>query len=315
MTLCLASSLTSCPSPTPLPSTDPSGSASPTKPNLDERDQIHRYIAWFRTGYLSSSTSHSGAFDVGDATRLALSIWEDGFAAGETVEAIQAQIDALLDKESRCGNGSLMRCAPVGLVYFVDWDGNGEAGLEEMMERQGRVTHPHGVCAECCACYGGMIAGIMASSSPSSLSSSSSTAAAGQRQQQLTKQTLFSQHLQTRPWTAPILKTAFAKYTSLSSFTSTPASQIRSSGYVVHTLEAALWAFFTTDTFQEGALKAVNLGDDADTVGAVYGGLAGAYYGIEGVPRVWVDGLQKREVVDEVVEGVVRLVEARGGGA
>lgn len=75
------------------------------------------------------------------------------------------------------------------------------------------------------------------------------------------------------------------------------------------TLEAALWGFFTTDGFREGALKVVNLGGDADTVGAVYGGLAGAFYGIDCVPGEWMDGLVRRDLVEGVVEGVLGLVE------
>jgi len=67
-----------------------------------------------------------------------------------------------------------------------------------------------------------------------------------------------------------------------------------------------------TATFKEGALKAVNLGFDADTVGAVYGGLAGAWYGIEAIPEGWLNGLQAKSTVDGVVDGVVRLVEKGG---
>lgn len=78
---------------------------------------------------------------------------------------------------------------------------------------------------------------------------------------------------------------------------------------MVDTLEAALWCFFTTSGFREGALKAVNLGGDADTVGAVYGGLAGAFYGVEDVPVEWINGLMRKDLVDEVVKGVVKLVE------
>lgn len=81
---------------------------------------------------------------------------------------------------------------------------------------------------------------------------------------------------------------------------------------MVHTLEAALWAFFTTESFREGALKVVNLGDDADTVGAVYGGLAGSFYGVEEVPGEWIEGLKRKDLVDGVVEGVVKLVEKGG---
>ena len=127
--------------------------------------------------------------------------------------------------------------------------------------------------------------------------------------------------IQEFPFTSTILRTTFDRYkndrdeqsaTNFERFVQTPESEIQSSGYVVHTLEAALWAFFSTSTFQEGALKAVNLGDDADTVGAIYGGLSGAWYGIEVIPNEWIEGLQAKSMLDEVAEGVVKLVE-RGG--
>lgn len=70
--------------------------------------------------------------------------------------------------------------------------------------------------------------------------------------------------------------------------------------------------FFSTPTFQEGALKVVNLGDDADTVGAVSGGLSGAWYGVEAIPNEWIEGLQAKTMLDEVVEGVVKLLERDG---
>ena len=63
--------------------------------------------------------------------------------------------------------------------------------------------------------------------------------------------------------------------------------EIRASGYVVHTLEAALWAFHNSDNFRDGALLAVNLGGDADTTGAVFGQIAGAYYAVDGIPAAW----------------------------
>lgn len=72
-------------------------------------------------------------------------------------------------------------------------------------------------------------------------------------------------------------------------------SQIQSSGYVLHTLEVSFWAFLTTDTFSEAVLKAVNLGSDTDTTGAVAGGLAGLYYGIENIPKNWLDQISRKE--------------------
>ena len=66
---------------------------------------------------------------------------------------------------------------------------------------------------------------------------------------------------------------------------------IKGTGYVVDSLEAALWAFDRSDSFREGALLAVNLGDDADTTGAVYGQIAGAFYSGEQIPQEWVEKL------------------------
>ena len=65
--------------------------------------------------------------------------------------------------------------------------------------------------------------------------------------------------------------------------------EIKSSGYVIHTLEAALWAFYHSTNFEDGCILAVNLGEDADSVGAVYGQIAGAYYGYSQIPKRWLD--------------------------
>ena len=74
-----------------------------------------------------------------------------------------------------------------------------------------------------------------------------------------------------------------------------------SSGFVRHTLQAALWGFATTNSFEEGLLKVVNLGDDADTVGAVYGQIAGSYYGRSGLPDKWVEKIECREEIEDLV--------------
>ncbi len=73
---------------------------------------------------------------------------------------------------------------------------------------------------------------------------------------------------------------------------------IKSSGYVVDTLEAALWALSTTDNYKDAILKSVNLGDDTDTIAAVAGGLAGIIYGFDGIPTAWVDQLRGKKVID-----------------
>ena len=81
--------------------------------------------------------------------------------------------------------------------------------------------------------------------------------------------------------------------------------QIVGSGYVVKSLEAALWAFHDVQDFQEAVLRAVNLGDDADTTGAVCGQLAGAYWGESGIPAEWLEGLAKRDMIEKALAGLM----------
>jgi len=79
------------------------------------------------------------------------------------------------------------------------------------------------------------------------------------------------------------------------------------SGYVVKSLEAALWAFHNSASFMEGCLKAVNLGDDADTTGAVYGQLAGAHYGLELIPKSWREKIARRVQIESMAEEIYQI--------
>ena len=88
----------------------------------------------------------------------------------------------------------------------------------------------------------------------------------------------------------------------LETFKSLPAEKIKSTGYVVDALEAAVWSLITTDSFDQALLKAVNLGDDTDTVGAIAGGLAGLYYGYDSIPEEWLSAIKRRKWIEEMCE-------------
>ena len=168
------------------------------------------------------------------------------------------------------GNGSLMRMAPATLFFSSDieqaifWSGESS-----------RVTHGSPMCIDACRYMGALICGILKEKSKAEL----------------------------RQIVPPNLCDEIHAITELP-FEQIPVDQIRSGGYVLDTLTAALWAFFTTDTFEDGLIRAVNLGDDADTVGAVYGQLAGAYYGIEAIPSRWLEKLQRREEIETVARAL-----------
>ena len=89
--------------------------------------------------------------------------------------------------------------------------------------------------------------------------------------------------------------------------------EIRGTGYVVQSLEAALWAFHNSNSFEDGCLMAVNLGDDADTTGAIYGQLAGAYYGENGIPLAWRHRLCLNDIIHWMSEKIydTQIMERR----
>ena len=87
---------------------------------------------------------------------------------------------------------------------------------------------------------------------------------------------------------------------------------IQGTGYVVKSIEAALWAFHRSTSFEQGALMAVNLGDDADTTGAIYGQLAGAFYGMDAIPAAWTRRIALRDNIIGLADRLFALAADRG---
>ncbi|MEL1255771.1 ADP-ribosylglycohydrolase family protein [Flavobacterium sp. DGU38] len=79
-------------------------------------------------------------------------------------------------------------------------------------------------------------------------------------------------------------------------------NEIHSSGYVLHSLEASFWCFLNSDSFEETVLKAVNLGEDTDTTGAIAGGLAGIYFGLENIPQKWINNLARVKDIKDLTD-------------
>lgn len=87
-------------------------------------------------------------------------------------------------------------------------------------------------------------------------------------------------------------------------FRNVPEEEIRTTGYVIDSIEAAVWCLLTTDSYKDCMLRAVNLGDDTDTVAAIAGGLAGLYYGYEAIPMDWLAVIKKYEWIEQMCEGL-----------
>ncbi|KAL8964055.1 MAG: hypothetical protein Q9183_004739 [Haloplaca sp. 2 TL-2023] len=252
---------------------------------FDAKDQVQKYIAWYVMGYMSSI---GRCFDVGNATQTALSTWRKQLESNtgpESMEEGQAAVDRVLKRKSQCGNGSLMCVSPIGLVFHS----NVEMALEYAAASP-QLTHPYPTASEACKIYTKLIASTFSHVLKADLAS----------------------FFTCWPYEDSDLKSRLGKYDSLETWQEVGDEQISSSGYVVHSFKASSWAFFTANSFEAGALRAVNLGDDADTVGAIYGGLAGAFYGLEALPQTWIRDLQAKSIIDDLVKGVVKLASTGG---
>ena len=103
----------------------------------------------------------------------------------------------------------------------------------------------------------------------------------------------------------------YRRLRDLSAFNNLLDGEIKSSGYVVHTLEAAIWCLLNTDSYSECVLLAVNLGDDTDTVGAVAGGLAGLAYGAENIPAKWIDVIARKEWINDLCNDFAEIMDSK----
>lgn len=239
---------------------------------FDPHDQLTRYARWWQDGYLSSTGS---CFDIGGTVEPAL---EDFVRSGRTRRP----------RDPRgAGNGSLMRIAPVPLAFAAD-----PARAVGLAGESSWTTHGAPAAADACRYAAVLIVGAVAGTPKEELLASAYAPVPG----------LWAE----RPLVPEIEAIAAG------SFRHREPPEIRGGGYAVHCLEAALWALDRSSSFREGALLAVNLGDDADTTGAVFGQLAGALYGAGGIPPEWLDRLARRELIEDFAD---RLLERSGPGA
>ncbi|CAF0797388.1 unnamed protein product [Adineta steineri] len=260
MALCLASSLIS-------------------KQGFDPYDQLVRYKWWFKHGFLSS-TGH--CFDVGSATRRALDefsnrqkILKKHFKCRTDQEVDQLSYDAVrlvsgfnvnCSSPNVAGNGALMRLTPVPLFYF-----RSPSVAIEYAGRSAVITHGDRKAVDACRYYAALIVAAIHKES----------------KEQLLSNSFYEEHknwFQGQDRHPDILHIAQGSYKQSRGY----EGGIRGKGYIVKALEAALWAFWSNnDSFETGVLAAIQLGSDTDTTAAIYGQLAGAFYGYDKIPQKW----------------------------
>ena len=217
---------------------------------FDPMDQMQRYVRWWYDGYLSSN---GHCFDIGLTVSDSLERFED------TGDPYSGSTDAM-----SAGNGSLMRLAPVAMYYA----GDASDAIDRSADSS-RTTHGAKEAVDACRYFAGLLVGALNGVDKDTLLSSQYSPVEGL-------------------WERSPLAEKIAEVSG-GSFKHREPPEIRGTGYVVESIEAALWAFHKSQNFREGALLAANLGDDADTTAAIYGQIAGAHYGAEAIPVEWRD--------------------------
>ncbi len=243
---------------------------------IDLNDIMENFVKWL---YQGEFTPFCRAFDVGRGTMNAI----------RKFKAARKPLKCGGYEEWNNGNGSLMRILPACLYCCEKQLSDPEA--VSVIHQVGSLTHAH-ICSNiACGLYYFMVKAILSEEG----TLTQRLRAGLDRGFAYYKEALADQEYVRRydRLRDPVL------------FASLPAEQIRSSGYVVDTLEAAVWSLLQTDSFESALLKAVNLGDDTDTVGAVTGGLAGLYYGWETIPKDWLNVLQRLNWISGLCENVL----------
>ena len=236
---------------------------------IDYQDIMENFLRWYDR---SEFTATGERFDIGNTTRSGIVRFSrrllPPIKCGST------------DKTSN-GNGSLMRILPATLYLYGT---RGKIGGDELkaIHDFSAMTHGHIISCMACGIYSLIAAQIL----------SGKTIAEAFKVGMNDAKTFYSEN------------DAFGNFARLCAedFAALPEDKISAAGYVVSTLEAALWCLLNTNDYKTLALKAINLGQDTDTTGAVAGGLAGIVYGVESIPQEWLDTLKRRDYLKKIAE-------------
>jgi ADP-ribosyl-[dinitrogen reductase] hydrolase len=237
----------------------------------DLNDQADRYVQWWQTGKYSVN---GRCFDIGITTRSAL---------GNFVAKKNAITSG--DRSDRAsGNGSIMRLAPVpirfGHLYADQID-----ELSRLAEESSLPTHASDQCVSACRYLAIVLAALIHGEDRDSV---------------LSPDWKPLKQLNAIKPLHPLIQEI-----AQGSFRQKQPPAIQGSGWVVKSLEASIWAFHNASSFDEAVLRAVNLGDDADTTGAICGQLAGAYWGESGISESLRAGLARMDMLEKALKGIL----------
>lgn len=238
------------------------------KNRIDYADIAENFWNWYE---FDKFTATGKRFDVGNTTRAAILRFSRRILPATKCGATDNNTN---------GNGSLMRILPAAIYLFTT---RGKISGDELkiIHNVSALTHAHPISKMSCGIYSLIVAQVLSGKNISDAFIAGMNDA----------KNFYGND------------TEFKEFARLNEdFAALPENEISSGGYVVHTLEAALWCLLNTKNFKSLALKAINLGGDTDTTGAVAGGLAGLIYGVDEIPNDWLEVLKRREWLEKIAD-------------
>ena len=247
---------------------------------INYNDIMNKFSEWYING---KYTPFGQVFDIGNATAVALNKYKNNKNDYKCGSA---------DVYSN-GNGSLMRILPISLYLSYNND-----SMYDVISNISSMTHAHIYSIFSCVIYSVFVNEYL---------KNKSILKAYTNMQKIIKNILDNES-NSNIGNLDELKNVFNRliYNDISKYSE---KDIKSSGYVIDTLEACFWCLLTTNNYTDSVLKAVNLGDDTDTVTALTGGLAGLVYGYNNIPTKWIHSLQKESMLNNLVSEFVNLLE------
>ena len=242
-----------------------------TRGKIDHDDIMASFVEWYENG---EYTPFGEAFDIGNTCSTAIEIYEtehDPLTCGRTSEYSN-------------GNGSLMRILPVCLYAYEKRLSANDA--IECVHSVSGLTHNHARSKIACGLYYFCVHSVLEGD--------------GNLKERLQNGIDQGFAYYEKDIRNIVELSYYRRLRDLSEFAEIKEAGIKSTGYVVDSLEAAIWSLINTDNFRDCELKAVNLGDDSDTIGAIAGGLAGLYYGYDSMPAEWLSTIQRKEWVENM---------------
>ena len=247
---------------------------------IDYEDIMHNFSSWLKHG---KYTPDNRVFDVGRTCNAAIRNY---------CQYIKP-LDCGLSDEQSNGNGSLMRISPLPLYLFQKLGEDAMRNEETfaIIHNVSSLTHAHKISLIGCDIYNSVMIEILK----------------GTNKDRILLNALppIGEYIRHHP----DYDKALSKYDRIThrNFIELSEKEIKSSGYVVDTLEAALWCFFTTDNYHDCVLKAVNLGFDTDTVACVTGSIAGLYYG--NIPEKWIAEIRNKRLINKILDKFSNYLE------